>query len=67
MKFEDINRCDFLHVGGIYILKSKIDDRKYIGSAKSFYNRLINHRCALLGGYHKGVKLSNFVKKSPPV
>jgi hypothetical protein len=63
MKFSDINRKIHLNIGGIYLLKSTIDSRIYVGSTKSFYNRLMSHKNALLHNYHKGNKLLNFINK----
>lgn len=63
MRLEDINRKDFLNIGGIYIIRNNIDDRVYIGSCKSFYNRLIHHKNSLIGNYSGCKKLLFFVNK----
>jgi hypothetical protein len=63
MKFNDITRAEYLNIGGIYILKSKLDSRVYVGSAKSFYNRLQSHKESLIGQYSGCTKLNNFVSK----
>lgn len=48
---------------GIYIIRSLIDDRVYIGSATNFYKRFSRHLSALRNNHHHNIKLQNFFNK----
>ncbi len=48
---------------GIYAIRSLIDERCYVGSAVSIYNRWKGHRTSLRKGRHENPKLQNFYNK----
>jgi len=48
---------------GIYCLKNKINNKRYIGSSKNIYNRLHKHRCLLNKNKHENPYLQNAVNK----
>lgn len=48
---------------GIYKISNILDDRKYIGSAKSIHRRWTEHKSTLIGNYHDNAKIQNWVNK----
>lgn len=48
---------------GVYIIRNLIDNRVYIGSTKSLYQRYCQHLRRLSNGNHPSIYLSNFCKK----
>lgn len=54
---------DYKGKSGIYKITNTIDERCYIGSAVSLYNRYHVHKNGLLKGVHHSRHLQNFVKK----
>jgi len=50
-------------LNGIYIIKSLIDDRFYIGSATNLYKRFGRHLSQLRKNDHFNIKLQNFYNK----
>jgi group I intron endonuclease len=48
---------------GIYKISNILDDRKYIGSAKSIHRRWTEHKSTLIGNYHDNQKIQNWVNK----
>jgi hypothetical protein len=63
IKFDNIIRKELLKRSGIYIIKNDINEKVYIGSAKDFYNRLMQHKNSLINKYSKNIKLLRFVNK----
>ena len=49
--------------GGIYIIRNIIDERIYIGSAKSLYGRYNDHKSNLKKNNHCNIKLQRFYNK----
>ena len=58
-----LKRAEFCRISGIYSIKSLSDDRVYIGSAISLYDRCMNHLNRLVAGTHYNTKLQRFVNK----
>lgn len=54
---------EFKKVSGIYKITSTFDERCYIGSAISLYDRLIAHRGRLRKGLHRNGRLQNYFNK----
>lgn len=52
-----------LKLSGIYKISNILDDRVYIGSAKHFRKRVVNHSYLLKKNKHHSTKLQNFVNK----
>jgi len=48
---------------GVYQILNLINGKRYIGSTINFNNRLKEHRCSLLGNYHKNKHLQNAYNK----
>lgn len=48
---------------GIYCLRNKVNNKRYIGSSKNIYNRLHKHRCLLNKNKHENLYLQNAVNK----
>jgi group I intron endonuclease len=53
----------FKNKSGIYIIKTKINNRFYIGSAINLYNRMHTHLTHLKKNKHCNAKLQRFVNK----
>jgi group I intron endonuclease len=53
----------FKNKSGIYIIKTKINNRFYIGSAINLYNRMHTHLTHLKQNKHCNLKLQRFVNK----
>lgn len=53
----------FDYKSGIYIIRSLVDTRTYIGSAARFKTRFFNHKGTLQKGTHCNAKLQNFYNK----
>lgn len=58
----DITQEDY-HKSGVYIIKSMIDNKIYIGSTKDFITRYKTHKSKLYRGIHHSVYLQNFYNK----
>lgn len=53
---------EFKHKRGIYIIRSQVDNRVYIGKAENFYTRYLSHRAGLKAGTHPNLPLQVFAK-----
>lgn len=51
------------HKNGIYIIRSLIDDRIYVGSATNFHKRYVRHLSTLRNNKHCNRKLQSFFNK----
>lgn len=59
----DLDRETYFKKSGIYKIKSLRDNRVYIGSAKSIYNRYWSHDASLKRNNHHSKKLQRFYNK----
>lgn len=59
-KFE---RDPYRKLSGIYVIRSTLDNRNYVGSAVSIASRHKGHRIALLHSKHGNLPLQNFANK----
>lgn len=48
---------------GIYCLRNKVNNKKYVGSSKNMYSRLHKHRCLLKKNKHENHYLQNAINK----
>lgn len=51
------------NIGGIYQIKNIKTNKIYIGSAINLYNRFLEHRAELRGGYHQNIYLQRAFNK----
>jgi group I intron endonuclease len=51
---------DYKYLAGIYIIRSLIDGRIYVGSAKTLYRRYLTHHSALRKNEHRSIHMQRF-------
>jgi group I intron endonuclease len=61
MTFE--NSQNYRRKAGVYIIRSVIDSRVYVGSSMNLYRRFCDHRASLIRGNHRSPKLQAFSDK----